>query len=497
MSQVLRNIIYNFISFGSNIAIAILLTPYLVSRLGVAAYGILPLTLFFTEYIGVITQSINSSISRYLTISINNDDIKESNTIYSTAIVILSVFCLLQLALVIYPIANVTLFIDVPLSVTEDIYFFLYLMLFSFSISLFSSIYSIPLYSFNRLDIIQKSSILGRVLRLFLTYLLFESIGPSLINVALAILLSNIIVNIYLYFYKGKIYGELAFSISDFDKDYVPKLFSTGGWLLINQIGFLLFLKIDLLIVNKFLGAESAGEYAIASKFSEVLRSFTALISGVAGPLIYKYYSEKNSSELVKVSSLFIEILSFILCSMITFVIVFGENIISMWMGENFGYLSTLVVLLLFPLCVNLSVTPLFNINVAYNKIKWPALATLIFALFGLVVSLSLISYTTLGLYSVAIGSGLALYLKNFLFTPLYASKILRLKPFHFFGSIIKWHIFQILLIFIMITINYYLEGMGINILSRMIVIGICILCFQVIFLGKRKATSIYNILVR
>jgi membrane protein EpsK len=68
--QLPRNLLLQVLSFGTSIAVGILLTPYLVSHLGRAAYGLIPLAGVMTQYVSMVTYSISSATGRFLTLAL-------------------------------------------------------------------------------------------------------------------------------------------------------------------------------------------------------------------------------------------------------------------------------------------------------------------------------------------------------------------------------------------------------------------------------------------
>src|SRR5262249_24646763 len=59
--------------------------PFLVRRLGPAAYGLIPLASSITSYMALITLALNSAVSRYLTIAIEQQDHERANLIFNTS----------------------------------------------------------------------------------------------------------------------------------------------------------------------------------------------------------------------------------------------------------------------------------------------------------------------------------------------------------------------------------------------------------------------------
>jgi membrane protein EpsK len=99
--QLPRNLLANIVYFLANVAIGIILVPYFVSKLGVAAYGLIPLATSITGYVAIVVHSLNTSVSRFLTIDIQREDYAAANKTFNTAFFGLSSIILLMIPVVI------------------------------------------------------------------------------------------------------------------------------------------------------------------------------------------------------------------------------------------------------------------------------------------------------------------------------------------------------------------------------------------------------------
>jgi len=73
-AQLPRNLAANIAYFLVNIVIGILLVPYFIDTLGVAAYGLIPLATSITGYVAIVVQSLNTAVSRFLTVDLQRGD---------------------------------------------------------------------------------------------------------------------------------------------------------------------------------------------------------------------------------------------------------------------------------------------------------------------------------------------------------------------------------------------------------------------------------------
>ncbi|MCG9948189.1 hypothetical protein MIB44_019910, partial [Providencia rettgeri] len=104
--QLSRNIIISVTTFLSSFIISIILIPYLVNHIGVSAYGFVPLAMFLTEYVTIITQSITSSVNRFFTLNYNENKIVIAERIFNTALVGSIILSCILIFIFIYPSLN-------------------------------------------------------------------------------------------------------------------------------------------------------------------------------------------------------------------------------------------------------------------------------------------------------------------------------------------------------------------------------------------------------
>jgi len=64
-AQLPRNLAANIAYFLVNILIGVLLVPYFIDTLGVAAYGLIPLATSITGYVAIVVQSLNTAVTRF------------------------------------------------------------------------------------------------------------------------------------------------------------------------------------------------------------------------------------------------------------------------------------------------------------------------------------------------------------------------------------------------------------------------------------------------
>ena len=95
LRPLLKNILNNWVGLGANLAVAFLMAPYTVHKLGQVQYGIWALVLQLTGYMGVFDVGIRSALVRFVSRAVARDEDEALSKTLSTTFVI---YCLLALA---------------------------------------------------------------------------------------------------------------------------------------------------------------------------------------------------------------------------------------------------------------------------------------------------------------------------------------------------------------------------------------------------------------
>lgn len=423
--QVPKNLFANVLYFILNIIIGLFLVPFFIDSLGVASYALVPLATSLTGYVNLVVQSLNTSVSRYLTIDLQRKEFKKANITFNTALFGTLGIILLMLPLAILISYYAPSFFEIPTS-QENAARILFLgVISSFLLRAWGSNFGVSLFAYNRLDLQNLVNAVNILVQVGLIILLFRFYSPSLVYIGLAYLIGAATAFILTIVFSRKINPHLKVNIKDFRRSKVNEITGMGGWVIINQIGTLLFLQIDLIVVNKLFGTVAGGEYSVVLTWSMLLRTIAGMLVGVLTPVILTYYAKKRIDELIEVSKKAVKFTGLAMALPIGYICGFAPQLLSLWVGPEFARLSLLMVLMLSHLVINLPVMPLFAINVAYNKVRIPGIVTFFMGIGNFLLAVMIPYLTGWNYYGVALAGAIMLTLKNAFFTPWYATKVL------------------------------------------------------------------------
>jgi O-antigen/teichoic acid export membrane protein len=435
ISQMRRNLGVYIISFILNVSIGLLLVPYLIKYLGIAAYGLIPLAMIFTDYINIINVSINSAVGRFFLIEIQNNNWKKANIIFNSAFWGVLGLIIIQIPLLIYIISELNVFVEIPNGFLSDATSLFILTFAGYLISLISSVLNTSMFAHNRLDLSRKVDIVRVTTRIAIVILLFNLRTPSLLSVGIANVIAALCAFIYSFYWNRKLTPELHFSLKSFSFSYLKSIYSMGGWIILNQVGYLLFVKVDLLLINKLMGSQSSGEYAALMQWNILIRTFAGILSGILVPVIITFYAKKEFVKMqsyVNFSIKHISLILIILCSIISG---FSKPILLLWLGNEYVSKSFVLIAMTLPLAFSMGTLSTLALNKAHNKVAIPGIITLLAGLLNFIINYQFLR-AGYGYLSIALVGGSILLLKNLFFSPMYSANVMKIPLLSFLKDI-------------------------------------------------------------
>ncbi|KUG19396.1 hypothetical protein ASZ90_010877 [hydrocarbon metagenome] len=416
-----------------NILVGLLVVPFYIDTLGLAAYGIIPLATSFTSYVMLILDSLNVAISRFLTIHIQRSDLASATQIFNTALI-----TIVALILLFAPVAVVIAWFTPDFFNITDIergsVFLLFALIFLSSfISALRSPFSAVMYAFNKIHYNNYISIGYTLTSIGIIVALFLIRTPSIHYVGVAYVLAALLSLMLTILLSRSVYDNILISVSYFSKRRFSEITGLARWILVDLIGTLLLLQLSLIIVNREFGTAAGGEYAIVILFFNLLWSITGLITAVLSPMYYTYYARQLFSTIHDLSVVSVKCIGLVMALPIALICVFSPQLLTIWVGEEFVHLSFLVWILLVPLTTIVAVRSLILSYAAYNRVRIPAMVTIVAGILNLILALTLPGVSGLGMYGVAIAFILAMWLRNVVFVPWYAAKVQGVAPAMFY----------------------------------------------------------------
>jgi O-antigen/teichoic acid export membrane protein len=343
--KIKHNLASNFLGGIWNAAITLLVTPFQVSLLGVASFGLISSIAVIQIIVGALDFGLAAVVSRELAMQgkANNNPQKLLRSVITVywffgALILITFICLAPLISKIF-FESKSLTHEYTVLCLRLIGFYIALR---WPITLYVGVLS-GLHKFDTLNSIRSSFLTLRLLFGLLLLLFF----PSLL------------VLIYWYIFVAVL--ELFFSIY-FSHKYLPFVVSSGPILdtkvllktwhfsaLMYGISILsvILTQLDKIFISGMLGLESLGYYSIVYSLAVGLSLVQTSINGVAIPALTSAFGVGDKDLLERRYNKFSQVMAFtvIPCAMGMFF--FSEPLLAVWVGANLAGMThdTLMVL--------------------------------------------------------------------------------------------------------------------------------------------------------
>lgn len=389
--------------------------------------------------IQIATVAINSMASRFISISIHQNDYDKANKYFSSvfwANIIMSI-------VLIIPTIVIVIFVDkvfeVPVHLIRDVQVSFTVLMVNFVVSICFSVFAVGTFVTNRLDLSYIRSMIAQCLRGATIVALFAFCKPTIIYVVISTMAATCFTAITNVNLTKRLVPNLKMSITNFDKYSIRELFGAGVWNSIGTLSYDLFSGIDLIIANLFVSASAMGVLSVSKTLPNTVNTLVTTVVAIFMPSYVEFYAKKQIEKIRDGFETSNKIMLAFIVPILSFIVGFGDKFYQVWMPTlNSKELQILTILSVMPLYLAIGSKGLANIFTVTNRIKVPTIATFLLALMSTGSVFLLLRFTDLGIYAIVGVSAFYLCIKELVFVPLYAAMCLEVKLYSFFKSIIQ-----------------------------------------------------------
>jgi O-antigen/teichoic acid export membrane protein len=433
------NVLSNMIYFIINIIIGLKLVPYFVDTLGLAAYGLIPLATSITSYVTLLIDSLNTSISRFLTIDLQRSDIARANQTFNTALFGTLAIILILIPIVLFVAWFAPELFDTGNTSSGDVFILFSLILGSVLIRAWSSNFMVTLFAYNRLDYRNLVNVINLITQLILVVIFFTIFSPSLVYVGISYFIAALVSLFAAYSLSSKVCPDLKISISSYSHARFREIGGIAFWVVINAIGYILNVNIALIVVNRLFGAVAGSEYSLVIQWSILLNGISGLVTNAMTPMIYNYYSKRDTAGLIKFALFAMKCMGLFMTPIVGLICLFSPQLFTLWMGsDKYVHLAPLMWIVVSPVIIKVQVSAIDSIGVGYGRVKVPAFYSLFAGILNVCLSCTLPFVFGLGIYGVAISGAIAMILHTGISAPLYTAYLVHVPLATFVKEILR-----------------------------------------------------------
>lgn len=352
--------------------VGFVVTRIVLSSLGQEDYGINNAVAGFVALFGVLTNSLNAAISRFITYELGKSNQENLNRIFSTAVFIQFAMSIV-VAILVETIGMwfMTHYMVIPIERLYASHWVLHFAVIQTIITLTFVPYSAAIISHEKMNIYAYVSIFEGILHLLIAYLIRLDIwGDKLIFYSATICASNLTVNLIYRFYCTKKFAECRLK-RVFDKNLFKNLGNFAGWNLFGAVSAVLRDQGINVLFNMFFGATVNAAKGVSNQASNLATKFSSGFMQALNPQLTKSYASGNHNYMYSLLYQGTR-MSFALFFIIALpIFVETEFLMSLWLTEvpeHTVVFIRIVLILLFLDSVNAG--PLITIQLATGNIR-------------------------------------------------------------------------------------------------------------------------------
>ena len=501
--QLIINMAANLLSCVVSLGISFLITPAVISKLGVEAKGFMTMANNFVSYAAIATMALNSMAGRFITVKLHQNDLDGANRYFNSVMYA----NLAIIAFLLLPCTAVVIYLDRLVNISPrlvtDVKFLFAAIFLNFMVTIISTTFSTATFAANRLDLQAMRTIESQILKAILLTASFSLLPVRVSYVGFATLISSFYLFLSYIHYTKKLLPGIEISRMHFRLKTVFEILSSGIWNTIMRTGQVLTNQLDVFITNLWIGKVECGYIATSTDIVTSINMLYETISAVFTPSLTISYAKDNKEELVDDLKSAMKLTGFFANIPLCYIIGFGMSFYYMWLKserDNLALYYHLTLLIMMGTLVGGAISPLFNVYTIVNKLKWNSIITLVMGIMNAAIVFILLEIPPLrpyGIYFVAGISSLLGIIKNLTFTPMYAAHCLKLPKRTFYPTIFRYMGVTLIMAVIFIGLNKIIVTQSWGMVAADIILcGMvgCILNFAFLFEKKERNIFLENV---
>ncbi|MBQ9413553.1 MAG: DUF4234 domain-containing protein [Clostridia bacterium] len=331
-------VILSYVLMIFEVLSTLLLTPFIISTLGDAEYGVYKLSASIVAYLLLLDLGVGNAVTRYVAKYRAANDREQCRkflgitTIYYSGIALL---CLIggAVLIAIYPVAFAKGLTSDQIALGQQL---LSITMINAAVTLGMAGFKNTIIAYERFDISRGISILSIILRMGLTVLVLTmgmgSIGIVTVNLCLTIATCLCFIGVVIFKFGLKpVFKGISGSM-------IRDVFVYSSFILIQMVATQVNAHADSIMLGAFV-ASSAGIiaiYSIGQQVTQYFQSIGSSVNGVLMPGIVKMVErgakpQELCDEMVRIGRMIFMVLGMIWCGFL----VYGQQFLSLWVGPT------------------------------------------------------------------------------------------------------------------------------------------------------------------
>ena len=321
-------------------AVSLFTSRVILNTLGVEDYGINNVVGGVVAMFSVLSGSMSSSISRFITFELGKGDKKRLKTVFSTGINIQ-----LGMSLIILLVAEAAgvWFLNYKMNIPEERMYaanwVFQCSILTFILGLLSVPYNAAIIAHEKMSAFAYISVIEVTLKLIIVYLLTISPYDRLVTYSILFLLVGVLIRLIYGYYCKRHFEECTYHLV-YDKAILKSMTSFAGWNFLGNGAYMLNTQGVNILMNMYFGVAVNAARGVATQVDAALKQFVNNFTTAVNPQITKSYAQGDLSNMHKLVCRSAKFSAFLMMFFAVPIILETDTILSLWLKNPPAYAS-------------------------------------------------------------------------------------------------------------------------------------------------------------
>jgi len=423
--NIIKNIGSSWFALGANVAIGIFLSPFILHRLGDAAFGIWVLIFSITGYYGIFDLGIRSSIVRYVSKFSAMGDQDNLARVINTTLFGYTCIGLLTVLVTFAGMPYLDLILKIPPSLQATSRWLFLIVGASVALGFPLGVFGGALEGLQRYYLVNWMNVVSTVVRAGLI-VVFLSRGGGLLALGLVttmvpLLASLLRMWVTLWILRTPIRWRYV------TRDTARLIANYSGLTFVILISSRLRFQTDEIVIGSSLSTEAITHFSIGARLVDYANNVILCVAQIFMPMSSQSDAEGDTSGLRKMLIAGNRACAFVILPIFASLVILGKSVIEVWVGPRYISQSYPVLLvLLIPMTFLLAQAASTRMLLGTGQHGSYGVVTLIEGAVNVLLSILLVRHY--GILGDACGTALPLACTTILFLPWYACKTFGLR---------------------------------------------------------------------
>jgi O-antigen/teichoic acid export membrane protein len=419
-TQILKNVGSSWSALAMNVLVGIYLSPFILHRLGDAAFGIWVLIFSVTGYYGLFDLGIRSSIIRYVSKYTATGENDKLASFVNTSLFAYPVIGVVSMALTVVLSSQIGKLFHIPAGMQAETHILLLLVGASVSLGFPLGVFGGMLEGLQRFYILNWTSIGSTLLRAALI-VHFLHRGYGLITVALITVALPVLSSILRAIIVFRI-CPVPLGLRHIDKASFRQMATYGGTTFVVIVAGQLRFRTDELVLGGMMSTVAITYFSIGARIVDYAQQFVTSMAQIFVPMSSQSEAKGDLGRLRKVYVAGNRMCALLILPITVILIVLGKHVIRIWVGARYvPHSYPVLVVLIIPFTLMLMQGASGRVLFGIGKHQSLAIVTLIEGIANLILSIALVP--RLGVVGDALGTAVPLCVTFLVFMPRHLGK--------------------------------------------------------------------------